>query len=392
MKATGYERLVMESPGSHTLNGTRDRLLAGVMVAIGTLLLLCFWFFFAQQCRQTGWDFPVFYIAGSLPTGEIYSRVAFETYWQQYLAPLGVIHWARFVRLPLFAILLRPVAAIPYMHALQIWMAAGLTAYFAAISVLMRRLQLPALLLPAFAGFFPAMVGLISGQDNCLLLLGVTAAWLLFETNRDILAGIALTLCLYKFNLVLLVPLLLLVKRRYRGMAAFAAGAATVAAASFAISPIRTYLRTLDDVPKQTPGFHPVGLRGFSLAIGQPWCYPALAAIVFLLCCWLMWRLPFREGFGVAITGSLMIVPYVCWYDSTLLVIPLSIIYARSTLAVRVACVATLAAVPAWMHGGGSNGPIGFTHVIVEALILGYFANGMNPGKARFLRHEYQAV
>lgn len=382
----------MESTASQTLNGTRDRVFAGIMVGIGTVVLLCFWFVFARQCNKTGWDFPVFYIAGSLPTREIYNLHAFEAYWQQHAAVFGGFHPAWFMRLPVFAWLLRPLATLSYIHALQIWMGAGLAVYFAAIAVLMCRLRLPGLLLPAFVGFFPAIVGLISGQDNCFLLLGVTAAWLLFERKLDILAGIALTLCLYKFNLVLLVPLLLLLKRRYQGMATFAVGAATVAAVSFAISPIQTYFTAVNEAPKQTTGFYAVGLRGFSIAIGQPWCYPVLVAIVFLLCCWLMWRLPFREGFGVAITGSLMIVPYVCWYDSTLLVIPLAIIYARATFAVRISCVASLAAVPAWMHGGGSNGAIGFTHVIVEVLIIGYFVAIALPKNIRVLAREYKVA
>jgi hypothetical protein len=241
----------------------------------------------------------------------------------------------------------------------------------------------------AYTGFFPAIVGLISGQDNCFLLLGVIIAWVLLEKHRDAWAGIALTACLYKFNLVILVPLLLLLQRRNRALVSFAAGAALLALVSFSISPIGTYLRTLDEVPRQTPSFHPVGLRGFSYSIGEPSCYSVLVVITLGICCWLMWRLPFREAFAAAITGGLMIVPYVCWYDSTLLIIPLSIIFARASLPVRVACVAMLIAVPAWMHGGGNNGPIGFTHVIIEVLILGYFGAVAVPDKLHLPR-EYQ--
>lgn len=362
------------SEAKRTLNPARDKVLVGAVAGIGAFVLLCFWLFYAQHSPKRGWDFPVFYIAGSLSTEDIYSRTAFAAYWHQHLVPLGVPHWARFVRLPLFAVLLRPIAALGYVHAMWLWMGAGLAAYFASVAVLMRRLQLSLLLLPAFAGFFPAIVGLISGQDNGFLLLGVTAAWLLLEKRREMLAGLALTLCLYKFNLVILVPLLLLFQKRYRAFGSFAAGAVLVVGVSFAITPLGTYLKTLDEVPKQTPGFYPVGLRGFCVAMGQPWCYPALVAVVFLLCCWLMWRLPFREAFAVAVTGGLMIVPYVCWYDSTLLVLPLSAIYARGPRPVRWACIAILAAVPAWLYGGGSNGPIGFTHVAAELFVLGCFA------------------
>jgi hypothetical protein len=81
------------------------------------------------------------------------------------------------------------------------------------------------------------------------------------------------------------------------------------------------------------------------------------------------------EAFCIAITGTLLVSPYVTWYDSTLLALPLAVVFARSAMAMRVACVAVLVAVPLWRHGGGNNGPIGFMHVGVELLILAYFVH-----------------
>ena len=82
-----------------------------------------------------------------------------------------------------------------------------------------------------------------------------------------------------------------------------------------------------------------------------------------------------HRGLLVAITGSLLIVPYVTWYDSTLLALPIAVIYARGRTTIRIICASVVTAIPLWVHGGGNNGPIGFTHVGVELFIIGYFAH-----------------
>jgi hypothetical protein len=352
----------------------RRKVLAGVFVAIGTALVMWVWIIAALKSPQTGWDFPVFYIPAHLPVHLLYSRDAFAGFWRDHLVPLGVPHWAPYVRPSVFSLLLRPLSVIPYREAMWFWLAGGVSAYFAAVAVLIRRFRLPGFLFTAYAAFFPALVGVMSGADATVYLLALTLAMVLLERGRDGLAACALIVCLCKFNLVLLVPVMLLLHRRFRAFSLFTIGALLVAGSSIALTPVRDYVAAVVDAPRKTPGFFPVGLRGFSAAIGQPWCYPVLAVIVLLVCCWLMRHLPLTEAFCVAITGSLLIVPYVTWYDSTLLALPIAVIYARSGTAIRAICMAVLAAIPLWEHGGGNNGPIGFMHVGVELCILAYFA------------------
>jgi hypothetical protein len=360
---------------AHTPEDLRRKFAVGLIIAIGTAIVIALWVLSAWSSTQIGWDFPVFYIAGRLPIKLLYSRTAFAGYWQHHLAPLGVPHWAPYVRPSVFSFLLCPLATLPYFQALCVWLAAGLAAYFAAIGLMIRRFRLPGLLLTAYAGFFPAIAGTLSGADATFFLLAMVIALLLLERNRDALAAIALTACLCKFNLVLLVPVLLVLHRRYLALCSLAVGGISVAAASTYFTPVSEYFTAIIGAQRNTPGFYPVGLRGFSVAIGQPWLYPALSVLALLFCCWLMKRLAITEGFCVAVTGALLISPYVCWYDSTLLALPLAVIFARSGLQIRVACTAILVAMPLWTHGGGNNGPIGFMHVSVETLILTYFAN-----------------
>jgi hypothetical protein len=367
----------------------RRRAAITVFLAVGMAIVMAPWLAIAIKSPQTGWDFPVFYIAGRLPLHLLYSRDAFAEFWQQHLAPLGVPHWAPYVRPSIFSFLLRPIAALPYFPALWLWLGAGLIAYFGSVALIIRKFRLPGFLLPAYACFFPAIVGIIGGADASFLLLGFVLVLLSLEQKRDGLAAVALTACLCKFNLLFLIPVMLVLHRRYRALMMFGIGAVSVAIASVFLTPLGEYVTALIEAPQKTAGFYPVGLRGFSSAIGQPWCYPVLAAATLVLCCWLMARLPLSEAFCIALTGSLLVSPYICWYDSTLLALPIAAVFARSAMPARVACVAVLIAVPLWAHGGGNNGPIGFMHVGVEALILVYFVHraGVRLNVPRFNGH-----
>jgi hypothetical protein len=351
----------------------RRKIIIGLYVAIATAVVMIAWVKTALQSSETGWDFPVFYIAANVPAHLLYSRTAFAAFWQDHLAPLGVPHWAPYVRPAVFSLFLRPLAMLPYWRALWLWVGAGLTVYFASIAILIRKFRLPGFLLPAYAGFFPALAGVIVGADATVYLLALILALILLEHRSDNLAACLLIACLCKFNLVLLVPVMLLLQRRYKALSAFGAGAILVATASFALVPFGLYVTALVETPQKTAGFFPVGLRGFSAAIAQPWTYPVLAAAAVLLCCWLMKRLPITEAFCVAITGTLLISPYVTYYDSTLLALPLAVVFVHAGTPTRVICVALLAGTPLWEHGGGNNGPIGFTHIAVELFILGHF-------------------
>lgn len=365
----------------------QKRIAVFVFLLIATTIVVAQWVGQALQSPQTGWDFPVFYIAGRLPLTLLYDRAAFAVFWQQHLFPLGVPHWAPYVRPSIFSFLLRPISGLPYFHALWLWLAAGLTAYLASVGLIIQRFHLPGFFLPACTAFFPALAGIISGADASFLFLVVVLALFLLEREHDTLAAVALTACLCKFNLVLLVPFLLLLHRRYRALVCFAIGGVFIAGVSAALTPAREYVTAVIDAQRKTTGFFPVGLRGFSVAIGQSWCYPILAAGIFVLCCWLMKRLLLIDAFCVAITGALLISPYITWYDSTLLVLPIAVVFARSGPAVRVACLAVLVAVPLWEHGGGNNGPIGFMHVGVEALLLAYFVKATG---ARLRMHNFE--
>jgi hypothetical protein len=369
MRASGPE---LENENQKTV---RRKIMAAPFAAFAAAIIIWGWGIAILNAKsQLGGDFPVFYIPAHLPIDQLYSPKAFDAFWKTHLAPLGVIHWAPYVRPAVFSLFLRPLALLSYPNALQLWLGGGALAYLAAVAILLVRFRLPVFLILPYAAYFPAMAGIITGADISIYLLALSISLALLERGRDGLAGCALTLCLCKFNLFLLVPVVLLFHRRFRAFTSFAVGTVVVAASSIALTPsIGAYLTIIRNAPAIAGGFYPVGLRGFSVAIGQPWCYPWLAAAVLVLCCWLFTRLPLVESLCVAVTGGLLVVPYVTWYDSTLLALPLAVAYAKGGKFVRTVCVAVLIGIPLWVRGGGYNGPMGFTHVAVEAFLLGYF-------------------
>lgn len=353
---------------------TGRKIALAVIIASGTAIVVAAFFLASIRSPQLGWDFPQFYTAANLPIHAIYDPATFRAFGRESLAPLGVVYYPLYIRPAAFALVFRPLALLNYWAAFWMWAAFCLVAYLTSIILLLRSLRLPAYLVPAYAGFFPAIVGLIGGQDACVVLLAVVGAWLLLEQGLDWFAGAMIALCLYKYNLILMLPLLLIAKGRFRAFASFGIGAIILTAISAALASPRAYVNLLIESPKLTPGLWSVGLVGFSQAIGQRWCYPLLAVIAFAVCCWLMNRLPMTEAFCVAIVAMLLISPHIAWYDSALLALPIAVIFARSAIAIRIACLAVLVAYPLWRYGGGNNGPIGFTHVSVEVLIVAYFA------------------
>ena len=364
MPATSSERA--QEP--RTSLGRKVALFA--MIAAGTAVMVGAWINSALHSIFLAWDFPAFYIAARMPLGHLYDPAAFSAFWQQHLQPLGSAHWAPYVRPAVFAVFTRPLGLLPYRTAFLLWVIAGVGAYALCLAVLIRRLHLPGFVIPAYVGFFPFAAGVVSGQDNCVFLLAMIAGWLLLEAEQDWLAGIIFACCLYKYNLILLVPLLLVLKRRFRALASFAITGALLAGASVALASPRQYLDVLVNIRKLVPNFSPVGLRGVAALAGVSWSYPLLAIVVLLVCVWLMRQLPIRESFCIAIVGMLLISPHVAWYDSTLLLIPISLLLSRSDFNLRIVCLLILVFQQLWRT---DRGPIEVTPAIVGLLLLGYF-------------------
>lgn len=221
-------------------------------------------------------------------------------------------------------LLVLPLALLPYLPALYLWLALGLAALLLVAWWATRHPFGPvvALLYPAVAS------SLFAGQNGCLsaALLG---GGLLALARRPWLAGLLFGLLSYKPQLGLLLPVALIAGghwRAFAGAAAATLGFAAVSLAVFGTAPWSAFFANLgfvaEVIERQGTALEtmPTWFALVALPGGPPWlayavqALAALAALVFVA--WL-WHRP--VGFEVKAAGLLlalpMSTPYAQFYD-----------------------------------------------------------------------------
>ncbi len=200
-------------------------------------------------------DFVSFYTGAKLAgTPELYSRPANLRVIQSILG--FQMEGTTYIRAPFYAILLKPLAALPYRIAWAIFFAATL----ASVLWFVIRFSKECPALPFFASLsIPLLTPLMNGQDTPFLLVILGVAILLFRRNRDFAAGLVLSLCVLKFHLFLFLALLLLMKKRWRAIEGGACGLAAMALLS--LGEIRAWINVLRDPwispnPQDLPNLH----------------------------------------------------------------------------------------------------------------------------------------
>jgi hypothetical protein len=153
---------------------------------------------------------------------------------------------------PYVAVALAPLAALPYEAAFLAWLALNCVLFFSVCFSLERYAGLTgrcALLLRLGAVCsLPVFMALGLGQVSILLLALFTLAFFALRAGRDGIAGVALALALVKPAYVVPFLLVLLVRRRWRALAAFGLSTVVLALAAVpfcGLSVNVTYVRTL---------------------------------------------------------------------------------------------------------------------------------------------------
>jgi hypothetical protein len=169
--------------------------------------------------------------------------------------------------------------------------------------------------------FYPAMMGIITGQDIFAVTLIATTGLVALANGQDRLAGILLGLTTYKYNLLLFVPMLLILRRRWTALAAWAATAGAMTTASILLAPPSEYVALLRNIESYTIGFAPatmIGFRGLAHMLGAPVLYPMLACATVVLGSVAMLRLPLVDAFYAGQLTALLAGYHVTWYDAAL--------------------------------------------------------------------------
>jgi hypothetical protein len=208
------------------------------------------------------------------------------------------------------------LAFLPYLPAY--WLFQAVSVAMAAVVALMNRG--PWQLKAAIPLFFPLAVSVIVGQDIALILLLCTVALLLHRSGRDAAAGLVFSLCIIKFHLFVLAPLVLIRHRKWRMIGGVAVGVVVWLAISTVVAgpawPTR-YLTVLEN-----PGINPdldrmPNIRG--ILLGSPLAVHAAVVVLAIFLFAIAKLRDFEAAFGLALAGGLLLNTHSYIYDCVIL-------------------------------------------------------------------------
>ncbi|MEK7996005.1 MAG: glycosyltransferase 87 family protein, partial [Planctomycetota bacterium] len=274
-------------------------------------------------------DFLSFYSGARLMgTAEQYNPARYRE------LQLAVSGWEgdawQFIRLPFYAVLLRPLGHLPYPSAYRLWQFLAVAAVVAF--VLLWPATGRAMTLAACCWSYPLSAAFANGQDVGWLLLLVTLA-LRAAATRPMLAGAIFALCGIKFHLFLLLPLALAAQRRWRMMAGLLAAGAALLALSFAVAgpdwPAQ-YAHTILNARVSPAQTKMPNLHGLVSGWPQPLVWSALLSLATAAAVWLAARRAgFEIGLAAALAGGLLVSQHAYVADCALLIPALLIVLAH---------------------------------------------------------------
>jgi hypothetical protein len=195
------------------LNRERVRAVCVSIIAINALMLA---FLLFSYNPDLGGDFSTFYNAGGyLNHG--------QNIYQQGDALLP------FLNPPFFAIPFQAFALLPYRAAYGLWLLIAILVYVAGFQILWPASRLPdelktdaLLIILAFVPF--QLYVLEGGQQSWFGFFWLALTFRLEFRKKDFLAGLALSVCLYKPTLLLIILPALLLRGRFKLLSGFAVG------------------------------------------------------------------------------------------------------------------------------------------------------------------------
>jgi hypothetical protein len=302
---------------------------------------------------QLGADFGAYYIAGkifnSVSPGRIYDRDLQRQFYYEIFPSAPPGEELPYVNAPFFALPFLLLARLEYPPAYLIWIMVSLGLYVSGFTLLWRTLDaMPedtysvALLLAL--SFMPFMAEcLAGGQTSAFGFFFLALAIGCERRGHPVMSGAALSLCLYKPTLLLLVLPMLVITRRFRTLAGFAIGGLLLAATSLlligrqgCLEYIRMLLFFADASTSATSGFKPwkyVDVNTFFRSllgsyVYLRWFFVAAAFLVVLPLLFRFWRRTDRENandqslvWAGVLTWTLVLNVYLGIYDTTLVVL-----------------------------------------------------------------------
>jgi hypothetical protein len=275
-------------------------------------------YWLASSLAQAGHPLTVYHAPEFIAAQETFFKVPYPLPW---LYP------------PTFLLMVYPLAFLPYLVSLCVWLAATLTAFLTVL----RRIA-PHPLTPWLALAFPGTFQNFFNGQNGFLTTALLGGGLLLLNQSPWVAGFLLGLVSYKPHLFALVPVALIAARRWRALLAALVSATLLASASYLLwgpgvwaafwnnlgltmNLAREGLLPINKIVTIFAALLQAGV-GFSQAlIIQGVVMVAVAAGVFY-----MWRLriSFARQAAILVLGTFLFTPYAFSYDLALLALPLA--------------------------------------------------------------------
>jgi glycosyl transferase family 87 len=200
----------------------RNLAVAGAAAAASVSAVYSLWLWLTSYAGDNFHnDFTFYYAAARLGLKYGWTHLYDLRLQQEQLDAIGshitVAQLARYVSPPPLAWLVTPLTLLPYQAAYWLW-----SALLVGALVLAWHLAAPGsgrarvIFLVAAIGWLPIVYGLQLGQPALLVAAGVAACYALLKRGRDVEAGAVLCVLVFKPQLALLVPVVLLVSGRWR--------------------------------------------------------------------------------------------------------------------------------------------------------------------------------
>ncbi|MFZ5732241.1 MAG: glycosyltransferase family 87 protein [Pseudomonadota bacterium] len=235
---------------------------------------------------------------------------------------------------PYFFAVAALVAFVPYAWALLLWVAASLTAYLAAIRLILPR---PETWLYALA--FPASFVNIGHGQNGFLTAALIGGALHVMPRRPWLAGFLIGCLIYKPQFGLLIPLCLMADRRWTTIAAAALSVTALTALSVAVLGVdiwKAFLASTDVTQRLVFESGTTGWEKFQSVFSavRAWhgslvaAYMAQTVLTLLLAVSLAWLWTSNAAYDLKAsalaTASLLATPYALDYDMVVLAVSIA--------------------------------------------------------------------
>lgn len=231
-----------------------------------------------------------------------------------------------FIRLPWFAVMLWPLTLLPYEIAYVVWFAVRMLAVAGFICWWPYSARGQIILVCCLS--LPLAAALYNGQDVPLLLLWIGLWQKLESEHHPFYGGLALSLCLAKFNLLLLLPILLIIHRRKLTILGGAVGGFILCAISFIVQPdwpVR-YLELLSHRISNPSTLVMPNIHGLLGVTGSQELVVCL--LIAVLATIGMYRSDYLDGIAIALTASFLISHHAFVADG-LILIPAILIFLR---------------------------------------------------------------